>query len=426
MKKNWIVGPQLLPKDLKLMWMTMKLIGLLVFVGTMAVSASSYSQKTKIDLRVQNVSVSEILQTIEKNTKFIFIYDAGLIEAIEPRSISVRSQPVETILDELFRNTGVGYYIDDRQVFLYQKEEMPGLVPVEAQGVAEQPQKKEITGTVKDEKGNPLPGVSVVLKGTTTGTVTDAAGNYTFQVPLNAQTLVFSFVGMKSQEIQIGNKTVIHVVMAEETMGIEEVVAVGYGTVRRKDLTGSVSSVSGQTLKDIPVTSASQAIVGRMAGVQVTKTEGSPDADIKIRVRGGGSITQDNSPLYIVDGFPVDNINNIAPTDIASIDILKDASSTAIYGARGANGVILITTKGGFEGKGKVSYNTYFGIKNIIKMLDVLNPYEYVLWQYEQQPTSVSASSPFERYYGSFQDINFTAVRFKNSKVKAGFHRTCY
>ncbi len=402
MKKNWIVGPQLLPKDLKLMWMTMKLIGLLVFVGTMAVSASSYSQKTKIDLRVQNVSVSEILQTIEKNTKFIFIYDAGLIEAIEPRSISVRSQPVETILDELFRDTGVGYSIDDRQVFLYQKEEIPGLVPVEVQGVTEQPQKKEISGSVKDENGNPLPGVSVVLKGTTTGTVTDAAGNYTFQVPLNAQTLAFSFVGMKSQEIQIGNKTVINVVMAEETMGIEEVVAIGYGTVKRKDLTGPVSSVSGQALKDIPVTSASQAIAGRMPGVQVTRTEGSPDAEIKIRVRGGGSLTQDNSPLFIVDGFPVNNINDIAPTDIESIDVLKDASSTAIYGARGANGVILITTKSGGEGKGKVSYNTYFGVKEITKILDVLDPYEYVLWQYERFNTTVG----FQSRYGDFRDYD--------------------
>jgi TonB-linked SusC/RagA family outer membrane protein len=242
----------------------------------------------------------------------------------------------------------------------------------------------------------------VVLKGTTTGTVTDAAGNYKFQVPLNAQTLAFSFVGMKSQEIQIGNKTVIHVVLAEETMGIEEVVAIGYGTVKRKDLTGPVSSVSGQALKDIPVTSASQAIAGRMPGVQVTRTEGSPDAEIKIRVRGGGSLTQDNSPLFIVDGFPVNNINDIAPTDIESIDVLKDASSTAIYGARGANGVILITTKSGGEGKGKVSYNTYFGVKEITKTLDVLDPYEFVLWQFERFNTTTN----FQSLYGDFRDYD--------------------
>lgn len=196
--------------------------------------------------------------------------------------------------------------------------------------------------------------------------------------------------------------------LEEKTLELEEVVAIGYGTVRKRDLTGSVSSVSGATLKDIPVTSAAEAIVGRMAGVQVTKTEGSPDAEIKIRVRGGGSITQDNSPLYIVDGFPVSNINDIAPTDIASIDILKDASSTAIYGARGANGVILVTTKGGFEGKGKVSYNAYYGVKKITKTLDVLDPYEYVFWQYELNPTITPSgrSTTFESYYGTFGDID--------------------
>ena len=157
----------------------------------------------------------------------------------------------------------------------------------------------------------------------------------------------------------------------------------GYGTAKKRDLTGSVVSVSGETLGEIPVTSAADAISGRMAGVQVTRTEGSPDAEIKIRVRGGGSITQDNSPLYLVDGFPVDNINGIAPTDIKSIDILKDASSTSIYGARGANGVIIVTTKVGFEGKGKVSYNTYFGIKNIVDYQNVFDPYDYVLYQLE-------------------------------------------
>ena len=141
--------------------------------------------------------------------------------------------------------------------------------------------------------------------------------------------------------------------MDEETIGLDEVVAIGYGTMRKIDLTGAVSSVSAKQLKDIPVTSAAQAIVGKMPGVQVTQTEGSPDAEIKIRVRGGGSITQDNSPLYIVDGFPVGTISDIAPTDIESINVLKDASSTAIYGARGANGVIIITTKGGSEGKTK-------------------------------------------------------------------------
>ncbi|OFX32195.1 MAG: SusC/RagA family TonB-linked outer membrane protein [Bacteroidetes bacterium GWF2_42_66] len=263
-------------------------------------------------------------------------------------------------------------------------------------------EERNVSGKVTDSSGAPLPGVTVIVKGTTQGIITDFDGKYTLaNVPSDA-TLMFSFVGMKTQEIKVSGKSNINVVLEEEAIGIEEVVAIGYGTVRRKDLTGSVASVSGSALKDIPVTSAAQAIIGRIPGVQVTKTEGSPDAEIKIRVRGGGSLTQDNSPLYIVDGFPVDNINDIAPTDIESIDVLKDASSTAIYGARGANGVILITTKSGFEGKGKVSYNTYFGVKEITKTMDVLNPYEFVFLQFEVQ----GVNSTTENFFGDFQDID--------------------
>ena len=282
------------------------------------------------------------------------------------------------------------YGIRDRQILLTTIER------------SDSQQQKKIDGKVTDSSNLPIPGVTVIIEGTSLGTVTNNEGRYTLMdVPKDA-ILQFSFVGMKTQDIEVGNQTTINVTMEINAIGIEEVVAIGYGTVRRQDLTGSVSSVGSAILKDIPVTSAAQAIVGQMPGVQVTKTEGSPDADIKIRVRGGGSITQDNSPLYVVDGFPVEDINDIAPTDIESIDVLKDASSTAIYGARGANGVILITTKSGTIGKGKVQYNTYFGIKNIVKTLDVLSPYEYVLWQYELQGTDPI----FEKYFGDFRDYN--------------------
>jgi len=262
-------------------------------------------------------------------------------------------------------------------------------------------QTKSVSGKVTDASGNPLPGVTIILKGKNQGTITNNDGSYSLlNVPTDA-TLVFSFVGMKTQELEVKSRVLINAIMTDYAIGLDEVVAIGYGTVRRKDLTGSVSSVSSSALKDIPVTSAAQAIAGKMAGVQVTQTEGSPDAEIKIRVRGGGSITQDNSPLYIVDGFPVDNINDIAPTDIESIDILKDASSTAIYGARGANGVVLVTTKNGFEGKTKISYNMYYGIKNITKTLDVLDPYEYVFWQYEILP-----DYSYRTYFGNFNDMD--------------------
>jgi TonB-linked SusC/RagA family outer membrane protein len=390
--------------NFKKLLLIMKLCVLFLLVSTATLMASSgYSQNTRLSVHLENVTLKELITHIESQTEFIFVLLDGVVDLNKEITVDVQDQTIDKILDKVFESSGNSYKIFDRQIAIGKKEIVRQLEVLRAEVnlEAEQPQKKEIAGTVKDENGNPLPGVSVVLKGTTTGTVTDAGGNYTFQVPLDARTLVFSFVGMKTQEIEIGNKAVIHVVMAEETMGIEEVVAIGYGTVKRKDLTGSVSSVSGQTLKDIPVSSASDAIAGRMAGVQVTRTDGSPDAEIKIRVRGGGSITQDNSPLYIVDGLPVASIDDIPPTDIESLDVLKDASSTAIYGARGANGVILITTKGGFEGKDKVSYNTYFGVKDITKTFEMMDPYEFVLWQYE-----LNQGTGFERYFGAFGDID--------------------
>lgn len=166
--------------------------------------------------------------------------------------------------------------------------------------------------------------------------------------------------------------------LEEDSELLDEVVVIGYGTVNKRDLTGSVASVSSQDIASIPVSSASEALTGKMAGVNITTTEGSPDADIKIRIRGGGSLSQDNSPLYIVDGFPVSSISDIAPSEIQSIDVLKDASSTAIYGARGANGVIIVTTKSGKEGKVQVDFGASFGFKKVTKMTEVMSPYD--LW----------------------------------------------
>ncbi len=267
-------------------------------------------------------------------------------------------------------------------------------------------QNQVVSGKITDTDGEPLPGVNIIVQGTTFGTVSDVDGNYSLQVsnPQNAA-LVFRFIGYSEQIIPVNGRSVINVKMEVTSIGLDEVVAIGYGTVSKRDLTGSVSSVSGDMLRDIPVTSTAQAITGRLAGVQITTTEGSPDAEIKIRVRGGGSITQDNSPLYIVDGFPVGSISDIAPTDIASIDVLKDASSTAIYGARGANGVVIITTKSGVAGEINVNYNMYYGIKRIAKTLDVLNPYGYVMWQYELAGESGNTARNFERYYGVFGDL---------------------
>ena len=192
---------------------------------------------------------------------------------------------------------------------------------------------QKISGVVKDNSGEPLVGVSVVVEGTTIGVSTDIDGQYVIDVPDAAgKTLVFSCIGMASKSVPVGKKTVIDVVLEEDANFLDETVVIGYATVKRRDLMGSVTSVGSDALTEQPVTTVSQALSGKMAGVSVTTSEGDPDADVQIRVRGGGSITQDNSPLYIVDGFPVDNINDIASSEIQSIDVLKDAFSTAIYG----------------------------------------------------------------------------------------------
>lgn len=254
-----------------------------------------------------------------------------------------------------------------------------------------------LTGNVKDATGEPIIGASVVEKGNTTnGTITDLDGNFTLKVSSKA-TLVISYIGMKTQDFALKGQTKINVTLHDDTQALDEVVVIGYGSVQKKDLTGSVSSVSAKQLESIPVSSAAEALQGKMAGVQITTTEGSPDADVKIRVRGGGSLSQDNSPLYIVDGFPVSSISDIAPTDIQSVDVLKDASSTAIYGARGANGVIIITTKSGKEGKTQVNFGASFGIRNVVKQVGVLSPYEYALYQYELDQTGTS--------YGQYDDL---------------------
>lgn len=266
-----------------------------------------------------------------------------------------------------------------------------------------------VSGTVKAADGEMLPGVSVIEKGTSNGTVTDIDGAFKINVKENA-TLVFSFIGMKAQEVSVGNQTSLSITMEEDITQLAEVeiVDVGYGTMKRSDLTGSVASVSAETLEKIPVASAAEAITGRLPGVRVQTTDGSPDAEIVIRVRGGGSVTQDNSPLYVVDGFIMSSIRDIPPTDIASIDVLKDAAATAIYGASAANGVIIINTKKPKAGKVSVNYNGFAKYKHLPenRKYEVLSPYDYVMANYETAKLRSDADvENFEKYFGKYDDL---------------------
>ena len=286
---------------------------------------------------------------------------------------------------------------------------------------------QEISGVVKDTGGLPLVGVSVFVDGTTMGVSTDADGRYAINVPeAKGKTLVFSCIGMRTHSVTIGNSSRIDVILDEDANFLEETVVIGYATVKRKDLMGSVSSVDSKALNAMPVTSVSEALSGRMAGVQVTTTEGDPDAEIKIRVRGAGSITQDSSPLYIVDGFPVESISDIPASDIQSIDVLKDAFSTAIYGSRGANGVVLVTTKGGTSGKFSVSYNAYWGMKKMANAdaIQVNSPYDFVRNQYELSMIRGTYDDDYVDYFGSYQDIDLYRNVEGNDWIRQVFGNT--
>ncbi len=265
-------------------------------------------------------------------------------------------------------------------------------------------QSRTISGTVVDQNGEPVPFASVAVPGSTKGVSTDMSGRFSLAVPTGTKEVVVTFVGFQRKIVELGANTTFDIVLESEHVALDEVVVIGYGTTTRRDLTGAVASVSGKELAAAPVSSAAEALTGKMAGVQVVTTEGSPDAEVKIRVRGGGSITQSSAPLYIVDGFPVSSINDIPANDIASMDVLKDASSTAIYGSRGANGVVIITTKSGQEGKITVNYNMYYGFKKMAKQLNVLDSYDYAMWTYEQ--SLMDDNTFYESIFGQFQDMD--------------------
>lgn len=274
-------------------------------------------------------------------------------------------------------------------------------------------QGKSVQGKVTGENGNPLEGVTIQVRGNTQGFQTDKNGAFTVPAPAAGKPiLVFTYVGYKTFTLATTAGATVSVSLEKTESILEDVVVVGYNSIKRKDLTGSVSSVSAKQIKDVPLSSAAEALQGRLAGVQVTSSEGAPGADILIRVRGGGSITQDNSPLYIVDGVQVENaLAVIAPQDIATIDVLKDASTTAIYGARAANGVVMITTKSGRPGKTQASYNGSYGFREVPQFMSVLTPYDFVRWQYERSRGSVADSSSFASTFGTTWD---TLNAYKN------------
>jgi TonB-dependent starch-binding outer membrane protein SusC len=413
MKKKRIrvpVSNRVLLKFLKIM--RLSVFFLLLFVAQTFATAT-YSQQTRLTLKMQDAKVIDVLTKIEDESEFFFLFNQKLVDVDRQVTVDAKNESIDKILAGVFENTNVTALVKDRQIILTTAN--PELVASE--------QQKSVSGKVTDSSGASLPGVSVVIKGTTSGTITDANGNYSIKVPENA-TLQFSFVGMKSQEFAVSDKTSINVTLVEEAIGIEEVVAVGYGTVKRSDMTGSISSISADKIIQGPATSVSRALQGKSAGVRVTQKTGRPGDEVIIRVRGGNSLSGGNDPLYVVDGFPVDRLGaDFNPEDISSMEILKDASATAIYGSRGANGVVIITTKRGKDGKGEVSYHGYYGVQSLRKKLDLLDKNQYVAMQNEiatkEGGTILSSGQIANLPDNNWQDLAYRNAMMQSHQLEA-------
>ena len=359
---------------LRKIWMTMKLTTFLFFLGIMQMMASeAYSQTTKMTLQLEDVAVKQVLDQIEEKSEFFFLYNSKLVDVNRKVSVDAKDERIDEILNNLFQKTGVVYTVVDRQIVLTNKADQAGFISQSSQ------QGKKVTGKVTDQTGASLPGVSVVVKGTTTGVITDNSGIYALSnIPENA-ILQFSFVGMKMQEILVGNQTTVTVVLADETIGLEEVVAIGYGTIKRSSVTAAITSIAAKDIKDMPTSNAATALQGKLPGVIVQQTSGSPGSTPSIKVRGFGSISAGTNPLIVVDGNIVSStvFSTLTASEIENIDVLKDASSTAIYGSRGSNGVIMVTTKRGKSGKTLINFDVYTGFQQVTKKVDVLNSRQY-------------------------------------------------
>jgi TonB-linked SusC/RagA family outer membrane protein len=343
--------------------------------------AGADTRAQEITIKLESLQLKQAIQETEKQTVLRFLYNEAVIPADKKVSITARNMPVNEFLDKMFNGTGIGYTIRDNNLIV--------LSP--PQSATNNDPDRLIQGRVVDEAGSPMNGVSITVKGTQQGTVTDANGNFSIQVPDQA-VLVVSAVGYLPEEVPIAGRTDFNIILRQQVKTQEQVVVIGYGTARRKDLTGSSVNIKGSDIANIPVLTATQAIQGKAAGVQIVNS-GAPGSAPSVRIRGTGSILGGVEPLYVVDGIITNDIRNINATDILSVDILKDASSTAIYGARAANGVVLITTRAGASGKVKVKYDGQVGVRMMTHAVDMSGPNLFTLYSNDAAQAPVIASA---------------------------------
>lgn len=358
------------PRPVSKALMLMNGITLMLLAFTLQVSATGFAQR-KINLDVNNISLADALKQIENHSVFRFVYSSDLLQGKSVKSARFKKADLSRVMASLLGNTTLTYkMINDSLITIGERKE-----GVHYEKKAEL---APVKGKITDEKGNPLPGVSVSIVGTNRGAIADENGN--FSIDANpGETLEFSIVGYKTQQLKMGSETSLDIKMEPDVADLSSVVVIGYGTQKKGDLTGAITSLKASDLTSGgTVSNAAQALQGRAAGVMVVQNSKAPGGSMSVRIRGANSISSTNEPLYVVDGFPTQNGADLNPNDIESMEILKDASATAIYGARGANGVIIITTKHGKTGKPQISYNGYVGMQKVKNPFNMLNGKQYM------------------------------------------------
>lgn len=391
----------------------MKLSLFLIVFGVLQSAAAVYSQTWRLSMNEKEISIREALKRIESKSEFRFFYEEKKLDVESKIGININAGTIEEVLAQVFNSQNIEYKVlENNFIVLKPKTEMNGYSSDLMQ------QQKSISGKVTDSTGASLPGASVSVKGTTNGTITDSGGAFILNNVSDNATIVFSFVGMKSQEHKVSGKTTLNVTLQEEAVDIEEVVAIAYGTAKKKDLTGSISTVDATHIATQANSTVSRALEGAVSGIQVSAVDGQPGLDMGIRVRGLGSSSQNNSnALVVIDGVPAQHDNplsTINPKDIASVTVLKDAASTALYGSRGSNGVVLITTKQGSKGETKISFEGRWGINQVgpyqfDKISDPKDIYEFA-WQaiYNSVRYGVNGTGRSANYTTNLQNPNMT------------------
>ena len=421
------------------MLLMMRVLLILITFGLSSIFASNTTAQTRMDIDVSNVSLEELFKVIQNKSEFIFFYKDDVLQ--HKVSLNLKNATLPTILNKAFENTNLTYVIDERQVVVKEAN----ATPVSQSTNAIYKQERLIKGTIVDDQGVPLVGATVLIKGTSRGVTTDFDGNFEISVPDGSTTLVVSYLGFITQEVDVSGKTSINLTMQADNLALSEIVVIGYGTERKSLLTGSVAAINSEQIDDLPVSGVDGVLQGQAAGVQVSQNSGTPGGEISVRIRGLSSISGSSQPLYIIDGIPVTTgdfgqigysgqgasaLTDLNPNDIESISILKDASSTAIYGARASNGIVLITTKRGKTQKAVVNLNVYTGVQRAWNKLDMLNARQWMEYRNDLTNSTVFTEEQMNNITidTDWQDIIFRLAPINSYELSAtgGSEKTKY